>query len=554
MESNGAWYIAFSVIFTIYAVDLLFLFIVSLFATAVEHFVPPLTTQANRDARRAAKQLGAAAGGKAAKGGRRSSKKAAAAAAAAGAGAAGAAATKASSNGSNGSADLAIVVDGTGKDSAADVDRYSHLRELYGGEFPKVLIQLPMYNEDAHCDLIIHRCCKIQWPAHRLLVQVCDDSTREAVRKKVDGAVIACLEQGHNVQLVRRDNRSGFKAGAMVDGMARVADQGFEYVAIFDADFEPPEDFLYSTVVHMMRDDNCAFVQTRWTFTNSNSLLTWAQKVGLEFHFAVEQRARSFLGHFFNFNGTAGVWRIKAIDDAGGWESDTVVEDMDLSLRVYLKGWRSIYLHDVKCPNELPSTLSAYKTQQFRWLSGPMQIVRKSFANIFFSKDISLWGKLNCYWFFCRYFVFALVTLVALLASPIVMWLDPWVWGFPTIFFLVSANVAVVVYLYFTLLSYIFLLFSVVLGYFKLWAMISGILGLKKSKSWKVTLKFAADGTNGGSWLRQYHKPYALELGLFAYYAVMLGFSIWYCIWGLVAYNSIMALSFLVVSFGDYFL
>jgi hypothetical protein len=143
------------------------------------------------------------------------------------------------------------------------------------------------------------------------------------VRKKVDAAVISALEQGHNVQLVRRDNRQGFKAGAMVDGMARVADQGFEYVAIFDADFEPPEDFFYQTVIHMMRDDNLAFVQTRWTFTNCNSLLTWAQKVGLEFHFAVEQRARSFLGQFFNFNGTAGVWRIKAIHDAGGWESDT---------------------------------------------------------------------------------------------------------------------------------------------------------------------------------------------------------------------------------------
>jgi beta-mannan synthase len=108
---------------------------------------------------------------------------------------------------------------------------------------------------------------------------VCDDSTREAVRKKVDAAVISCLEQGHNVQLVRRDNRQGFKAGAMVDGMQRVEDQGFEYVAIFDADFEPPEDFLYQTVIHMKKDPRLAFVQTRWTFTNSNSLLTWAQKV-----------------------------------------------------------------------------------------------------------------------------------------------------------------------------------------------------------------------------------------------------------------------------------
>ena len=178
--------------------------------------------------------------------------------------------------------------------------------------------------------------------------------------------------------------------------------------------------------------------------------------------------------------------------------------------------------------------------------------MRKSFANIFFCKEIGFLSKLNCYWFFCRYFVFALVTMVALLASPIILWLDPWVWGFPTIFFLVSANVAVVVYLWFTLLSYVFLLFSVVLGYFKLWAMISGILGLKKSKSWKVTLKFAANDNN--SWLRSYHKPYLLELVLFAYYGALLGVSIWYENWGLTAYNGVMALSFLVVSFGDYFL
>lgn len=127
-----------------------------------------------------------------------------------------------------------------------------------------------------------------------------------------------------------------------------------------------------------------------------------------------------------------------------------------------MQGWRSLYLHDVCCPNELPSTLSAYKTQQMRWLSGPMQIVRKSFANIFFCKEIGFLAKLNCYWFFCRYFVFALVTLVALAAPIIILWLDPWVWNWATIYFLVSANVAFIVYLYFTIFSYIFLLFSVV--------------------------------------------------------------------------------------------
>jgi hypothetical protein len=220
---------------------------------------------------------------------------------------------------------------------------------------------------------------------------------------------------------------------------------------------------------------------------------------------------------------------------------------MDLSLRTYLRGWRGVYLHDVKCPNELPSTLASYKTQQFRcaacspcspcspcrlllllpllaaavvyphtlppaplrpahppapapaptpapprpppprrWLSGPMQIVRKSMVNIFKSRDISFIDKLNCYWFFARYSLFAIVTFAALLAPPIVLWLDPWVWSWYTIWFVVSANIAAVVYLYFTWFSYIYMLFAVVLGYFKAWAMFSGIAGLKKSKSWKV--------------------------------------------------------------------
>jgi hypothetical protein len=314
------WYIAFGIVFSIYALDLLFLFLASLFAAVVEYFVPPISTAATRRAEQrgrlvAAKQQRAAA---AAKGSKRGSAGGDAAATAA-------AATAPPAGGKP--ADLAIVVDtrsaagseggkggGSRPASAAGAaapagsipgtDRFGHLTDLYRGEFPKVMIQLPMYNEDAHCDLIIQRCCKVMWPSHRILIQVrfgpgrtgqlgwaltlavvvvrcwsrtnpspadfyyhmlnargpappnqtrppkqvCDDSTREAVRKKVDAAVIAALEQGHNVQLVRRDNRQGFKAGAMVDGMARVEDQGFEYVAIFDADFEPPEDFFYNTV------------------------------------------------------------------------------------------------------------------------------------------------------------------------------------------------------------------------------------------------------------------------------------------------------------------
>jgi beta-mannan synthase len=181
-----------------------------------------------------------------------------------------------------------------------------------------------------------------------------------------------------------------------------------------------------------------------------------------------------------------------------------------------------------------------------------MQIVRKSMVNIFKSKDIGFFAKINCYWFFARYSLFAIVTFAALLAPPIVLWLDPWVWTWYTIWFIVSANIATVVYLYFTWFSYIYMLFAVVLGYFKAWAMFSGIAGLKKSKSWKVTLKFACN--NNLQLFRNYHKPYFLEFVLGAYYLTMVGFAMWYQQWVIAGYSGLMAFAFIFVSFGDYFL
>ncbi|GAX75300.1 hypothetical protein CEUSTIGMA_g2745.t1 [Chlamydomonas eustigma] len=432
--------------------------------------------------------------------------------------------------------------------------------------WPKVLIQLPMYNEAAHCDLIVQRCCRIRWPLEKLLIQVLDDSTKLEIRRKVDSGVLALIEEGHPVQVLRRDNRQGFKAGAMVEGLLQLEGQGFEYVAIFDADFEPPEDFLEQTVPLLHNDRNLGFVQTRWSST-STSFLTWIQKVNLDFHFDVEQRARSHLGWFFNFNGTAGVWRIQvrrrsdgqlkniafqAIHDAGGWQSDTVVEDMDLSLRCYLNGWTATYLNHVVSPNELPSTLSTYKTQQFRWLSGPMQILVKCFMLIWKSTKISFLRKLNCYWFFMRYVVFALITLGVLSVPPVVLWVDPWDWRWPQIYFLVAINFALAVYLYITPFSMPYLLFSVSIGYFKTFAMLSGLIGSEKSKTWKVTQKHGGSGS-GFSW-RRIHKPYTLELLLSVYYGGMSAACYLVQNWMLGGYCTVMALLFLALSFGDCFL
>ncbi|KXZ45791.1 hypothetical protein GPECTOR_50g585 [Gonium pectorale] len=411
-----------------------------------------------------------------------------------------------------------------------------------GAKAPKVLIQLPMYNEEAHAAAIIDACCRINYPRDRLLIQVLDDSTKEAVRQKVDAAAAACIEQGHPVQVMRRDNRSGFKAGAMVEGLNRVEGLGYEYCAIFDADFDPPVDFLEETIPTMHRDKTLAYVQTRWAFSNGNeSFLTWAQKINLSFHFDVEQRARSYLGWFFNFNGTAGVWRIQSIHDAGGWQSDTVVEDMDLSLRCYLKGWNALYLPHVDNPNELPCTLSSYKTQQFRWLSGPMQILIKSFSNIWHAKDISLFRRLNAFWFFMRYILFAAITIGVLAVPPVALWVETWSWDWPQIYFIVSINFALAVYLYVTPFSIAYLFFSVAIGYFKLWAMTSGLLGLEKSKTWKT----------GGSLLTRIHKPYALEAVLALYYAGMAAAAGIYASWIMLGYCALMFLVFLAISFGD---
>ncbi|MEW5308121.1 MAG: hypothetical protein WDW38_000102 [Sanguina aurantia] len=403
--------------------------------------------------------------------------------------------------------------------------------------------------QEAHADVIIERCCNISWPRDRILIQVLDDSTKEHIRKKVDDMAAVCVENGHPVSVVRRTNRSGFKAGAMVEGLTVTEGQGYEYAAIFDADFDPPTDFLEETIYHMHFDRKLAFVQTRWTFSNSDTFLTWAQKVNLAFHFDVEQRARSYLGWFFNFNGTAGVWRIAAIHDAGGWESDTVVEDMDLSLRCYLKGWTALYVPYVDNPNELPCTLSSYRTQQFRWLSGPMQILMKSFRTIWKAKDIGFFRRLNCYWFFCRYVLFAVITICVLAVPPVAIWVDKWEWEWPEIFFIISINFAMAVYLVMTPFSIAYLLFSVSVGYFKTYAMLSGLIGSKKSKTWKVTQKY--NGSTAGGWWTRFRKPYAIEFTLFAYYGGLAGACAFSKDWMMMGYCAVMALVFLLLSFGD---
>ncbi len=245
-------------------------------------------------------------------------------------------------------------------------------------ELPQVTIQLPIFNEQYVIDRLVDSVCKLDYPRDKLEIQVLDDSTDETV--EVARAVVdRHAAMGHKISYHHRTNREGFKAGALDAGLK--VSTG-EFVAIFDADFTPQPEWLMK-VIHHFADPQIGMVQTRWTHLNRGySFLTQVEAILLDGHFVLEHGGRSRAGVFFNFNGTAGMWRRQAIDDAGGWEHDTLTEDTDLSYRSQLKGWKFRYLQDVECPAELPIEMTAFKTQQARWAKGLIQCARKDLPRL----------------------------------------------------------------------------------------------------------------------------------------------------------------------------
>ncbi len=245
-------------------------------------------------------------------------------------------------------------------------------------DLPRVCVQLPLYNERTVARRVIAAAAGLDWPRDRLEVQVLDDSTDET-RVEVDEAAAAARSTGVDVRVVRRAERAGFKAGALQEGLART---DAELVAIFDADFVPRSDFLTRTVPWLAAPD-VGLVQARWAHLNAGaSALTRAQAALLDGHFAVEQPARADRGAFFNFNGTAGVWRRAAIEEAGGWRADTLTEDLDLSYRAQLRGWRFVYLGGVDAPAELPDEIGAFRSQQHRWAKGGVECLLRLAGSI----------------------------------------------------------------------------------------------------------------------------------------------------------------------------
>ncbi len=283
-------------------------------------------------------------------------------------------------------------------------------------ELPVVTVQLPMYNEMYVGPRILDAVCQFDYPKDKLHIQVVDDSTDETV-DIMQKAVDYWQQRGLDVEYVHRVNRQGYKAGALEN--ATPAARG-DIIAIFDADFVPHPDFLQKTV-HYFSDPRVGIVQTRWAHLNGDySLLTRCQTIFLDGHFMMESLPRSRAGYFVNFNGTAGLWRRQAIDDAGGWQHDTITEDLDLSLRAQMKGWKFVYLPHIECPAELPVEMNAFKSQQNRWAKGSTQVWLKLLGPILRS-DLPRKIKTEVFFHLTANIAYPLMILLALILMPAII-------------------------------------------------------------------------------------------------------------------------------------
>jgi cellulose synthase/poly-beta-1,6-N-acetylglucosamine synthase-like glycosyltransferase len=278
---------------------------------------------------------------------------------------------------------------------------------------PRVTVQLPIYNEMYVADRLIDAVCQLNYPRELLEIQVLDDSTDET-RIVAERAVMRNAATGIEISYLHRADRTGYKAGALEAGM-KVA-KG-EFIAIFDADFIPSPDFLEKTVPYF-GDDRIALVQARWGHINQDySLLTKIQSILLDAHFVLEHGARNRAGMFFNFNGTAGIWRRTAITDAGGWQHDTLTEDLDLSYRAQLRGWKFVFLPGLVAPAEVPVEMNSFKSQQHRWAKGSIQTCRKLLPSILRSK-LPLGVKAEAFFHLTANFNYPLMCVLSILLGP----------------------------------------------------------------------------------------------------------------------------------------
>ncbi|WVZ79333.1 hypothetical protein U9M48_026924 [Paspalum notatum var. saurae] len=362
-------------------------------------------------------------------------------------------------------------------------------------EYPMVLVQIPMYNEREVYHVSIGAACGLSWPPHRIIVQVLDDSTDPVTKELVRCECERWASKGVQVRYEVRESRRGYKAGALREGMKRAYARGCDVVAIFDADFQPEPDFLCRAVPFLVHNPELALVQARWKFVNADEcLMTRMQEMSLDYHFTVEQEVGSSVHAFFGFNGTAGVWRISALNEAGGWKDRTTVEDMDLAVRASLKGWKFVFLGDLMVKNELPSTFKAYRYQQHRWSCGPANLFRKMFMEIVRNKKVTIWKKIHVIYnfFLVRKIIAHIVTFVfyciVIPATVLVPEVEIPKWGsvyIPTIITLLNAvgtprSIHLIVF---------WILFENVMSLHRTKATFIGLLEAGRVNEWVVTEK-----------------------------------------------------------------
>ncbi|CDP15350.1 unnamed protein product [Coffea canephora] len=435
--------------------------------------------------------------------------------------------------------------------------------ELGNSAYPVVLVQIPMYNEKEVYQLSIGAACGLSWPSDRIIIQVLDDSTDPIIKALVETECQRWASKGVNIKYEIRDNRNGYKAGALKEGLNHAYVKQCDYVAIFDADFQPEPDFLWRTIPFLVHNPQLALVQARWKFVNADEcLMTRMQEMSLDYHFTVEQEVGSSTYAFFGFNGTAGVWRLAAIDEAGGWKDRTTVEDMDLAVRASLRGWKFVYLGSLVVKNELPSTFKAYRYQQHRWSCGPANLFRKMVMEIIRNKKVTLWKKVHVIYsfFLVRKIIAHLITFVfycVLLPSTVLV---PEVqvpkWGavyIPCVITLLNA-VGTPRSLH---LMVFWILFENVMSLHRTKATFVGLLESSRVNEWVVTEKLG-DALKNKSAVKAIRKPrfrfgerlHLLELGTGAYlffcgcYDVAFGKNHYYL------YLFTQAIAFFIAGFG----
>jgi cellulose synthase/poly-beta-1,6-N-acetylglucosamine synthase-like glycosyltransferase len=409
--------------------------------------------------------------------------------------------------------------------------RFEHL--------PTVTIQLPLYNERYVVERLLASISQIDYPRDLLQIQVLDDSTDDT-HEFTESLVAEYRSGGLPIEYHHRTNRHGFKAGALQDGMATATG---EFIAIFDADFVPPRDFLMRTI-HWFADPRVGVVQTRWAYLNRHyNLLTEVQAMLLDGHFVLEHAARFGAGLFFNFNGTAGVLRRAMIDDAGGWQHDTLTEDSDLSYRAQLKGWRFVYLPSLECPSELPVEMYGFQVQQSRWAKGLTQVARKLLPAIL--KSNAPWRtKLEAFLHLTPNISYPLMLIVSALTLPVMI-----VRFYMGVFQMVMVDLPLIVASFWSIgafyvvahrelfprdwkRAFAFLPALIAAGIgltlINAWAVLEALFGIKTA--FARTPKYAVGPQKTRILAPKYRRrsgwlPYA-ELAVGAYFATMIGFAI----------------------------